>query len=124
MVTASTVIAFLEANIHESARLMTDEHRFYKKPGSRFDGGHETVTHSINEFARGDAHVNTAEGFFSLLKRQIYGTHHAVSREHLHRYVSEAGFKWNTRKLDDGARTLAAIKGGDGKRLRYRQPAA
>jgi len=124
MVTGSTVRAFLEQNIATTARLMTDESKLYVKPGATFAGGHETVEHSANEYCRGDAHINSAEGFFSLLKRQIYGTHHAVSREHLHRYVSEAGFKWNTRKLDDGARTLAAIKGGDGKRLHYKQPAA
>jgi hypothetical protein len=123
MVTGSTVRAFLDDHVHATARLMTDESVLYRGPGKGFAGGHETVKHSANEYCRGEAHINTAEGFFSLLKRQIYGTHHAVSRKHLHRYVSEAAFKYNTRKLDDGARTLAAIKKGDGKRLRYR-PAA
>jgi hypothetical protein len=32
------------------------------------------------------------------------------------------GFKHNTRSLEDGARTVAAIQGADGKRLRYREP--
>ncbi len=123
-VTAKNLRAFLLENVSPEARLMTDESRLYTLTGRPFAGGHETVNHSANEYARGDAHVNSAEGFFSLLKRQIYGTHHAVSKKHLHRYVSEAGYKYNTRGLDDGARTLTAIKRGDGKRLTHKQQTA
>ena len=64
------------------------------------------------------------EGFFSLLKRKIYGTHHAVSRRHLGRYVDEAAFLYNTRDMDDGDRTVFAIRSAKGKRLRYREPTA
>jgi ISXO2-like transposase domain len=80
------------------------------------------VKHSLYEYVRGEAHINSAESFFSRLKRQLYGTHHAVSRKHLHRYIDEVAFKHNTRWLEDGARTVAAIQGADGKRLRYREP--
>lgn len=62
------------------------------------------------------------ESFFSRLKRQLYGTHHAVSKRHLHRYVAEVAFKHNTRKLDDGQRVLAALRMAEGKRLMYEQP--
>src|SRR5690242_21537890 len=31
-------------------------------------------------------------------------------------------FRWNHRKADDGARTCAAIRGAEGKRLFYRDP--
>lgn len=40
-----------------------------------------------------------------------------VSRKHLHRYLSEFEFRYNTRVLDDGARTMRAIRGAEGKRL-------
>jgi hypothetical protein len=43
-----------------------------------------------------------------------------VSREHLHRYINEFDFRWNTRKLNDGDRTVLAIQGAQGKRLPYR----
>ena len=69
-------------------------------------------------------HSNTVESAFSLLKRGIYGTFHNVSRKHLHRYVAEFDFRWNARKVDDGQRTALAIRGADGKRLRYREPVA
>ncbi len=35
-------------------------------------------------------------------------------------YVNEFDFRWNTRKLNDGDRTLAAIQGAVGKRLDYK----
>jgi hypothetical protein len=65
--------------------------------------------------------TNTVEGVFSLFKRGIYGTFHSVSRKHLHRYLAEFDFRYNTRKIDDGARALA-IKGADCKRLFYKEP--
>ena len=60
--------------------------------------------------------------FFALLKRGVIGTFHNVSRKHLHRYVAEFEFRWNTRQMDDGARVVRAIQGSEGKRLRYAQP--
>jgi hypothetical protein len=52
------------------------------------------------------------------------GHSHNVSRKHLHRYFAEFNFCWNTRKLDDAARTALAIRNADGKRLRYKDPIA
>ncbi len=122
-VTAKTLKAEMLSAIDESARLCTDELKSYRKIGKKFKGGHGTVCHSAEEYVNecGDS-VNTAECFFSLLKRKFYGTHHAVSKKHLHRYVSEAEFQWNTRHCDDGERIWAAITGSEGKRLMYRQP--
>lgn len=94
------------------------------RTGGRPFADHQAVKHSAKEYVRGDAHSNSVESFFSRLKRQMYGTHHAVSPRHLHRYVAEVAFKHNTRKMDDGERTVAAIQGGEGKRLRYRQTVA
>jgi hypothetical protein len=78
-----------------------------------------------NEISRdrlgGFVHINTAECRFSLMKRAVYGTHHSISEAHLPRYLSEWDYKWNTRKMTDGERTAIAVKGGEGKRLQYRQ---
>jgi transposase-like protein len=104
------------------SRLMTDQLPIYKSIGREFEQGHLTVNHFWNEYARGDATVNTAESFFAILKRGLYGTFHAVSKKHLHRYINEFEFKWNNRKLNDSERVVAAIKSADGKRLMYREP--
>jgi hypothetical protein len=69
---------------------------------------------------RGDVTTNTVEGFFATLKRGINGSFHHVSKEHLHRYLAEFDFRYNNRKIDDHQRTVAAIAGFEGKRLRYK----
>ena len=61
----------------------------------------------------------TVEGFFSLLKRGVYGSFHHISKQHLHRYLSEFDFRYNARDVDDGERRQLAIKSVVGKRLTY-----
>jgi len=111
----------IRENIDPSARLMTDEAPYYKKVGKEY-ADHQSVNHSAHEYARGDATTNTVEGFFSILKRGINGTFHAVSKKHLHRYVSEFEHRYNTRKLTDGERIVATIRKAEGKRLIYKDP--
>lgn len=106
------------------SRLITDEARQYVKVGRTFAGGHASVNHRAGEYARGEVTTNTIEGVFAILKRGMYGTFHSVSKHHLHRYLAEFEFRYNTRALDDGGRTALAIKAGDGKRLVYRDSSA
>ena len=121
VVTAHNVRQAILENVSRDAHLRTDESTLYTKVGRPF-ASHEAVKHSLYEWVKGDASINTAESFFSRLKRQLYGTHHAVSKKHLHRYVAEVAFKHNTRKLDDGERVQEALRMVEGKRMRYQQP--
>lgn len=116
---------FVNATIDKASTVNTDQSCIYHNllyPWAR----HDVVNHSKKEYARHNldgtvSHVNTCESFFSLLKRGINGIFHSVSREHLHRYCDEFGFRWNTRRFSDGERVVAAIKGSVGKRLVYRE---
>jgi len=72
--------------------LMTDQGGQCYHVGKEFNR-HETVNHGADEYVRGDAHTNTAESRFSLMKRAVYGTHHSVSQAHSPRYVAELDFK-------------------------------
>jgi hypothetical protein len=86
------------------------------------DFTHEVVNHSIDEYVRGEAHTNTVENYFSILKRGIVGTYHHVSPAHLKRYVGEFDFRYNHRAglgVSDKDRAIAALKGIEGKRLTY-----
>ena len=79
----------------------------------------------IDQDVRGAAHVNTAEGMFSLLKRGINGSFHHVSKSHLHRYCAEFEFRYNHRLAlghDGGERADLIVKGAEQKRLTYKQP--
>jgi transposase-like protein len=118
--TAPNLRGAIRDHIATSARLITDEYNLYTRIGREFEGGHETVKHSDGEYARGDVTTNTVEGVFAILKRGLYGTYHAVTRKHLHRYLAEFEFRYNTRTVDDGERTKIAIQGADNKRLTYR----
>lgn len=120
-VNGETVKAALREYVKSSAKLYTDEGSHYAWASKPWPGGHETVNHSAGEYASGDASTNRIEGFFSLLKRGIYGTFHSVSKKHLHRYVAEFEFRYNTRNQDDGERMSKAVQGVDGKRLAYRE---
>jgi transposase-like protein len=113
--------AAIREHIDRSSRLMTDEYNLYTTVGGEFEGGHQTVCHSAGEYARGDASTNTIEAVFALLKRGVYGTFHSISRKHLHRYLSEFEFRYNTRKVDDGERTRLAIKAAVSRRLTYKE---
>jgi transposase-like protein len=119
-----TVAAIVRENIRRESRLHTDESRLYIAPGSDFKA-HETVTHSHGEYVRGDIHTNSVEGFFSIFKRGMKGIYQHCAEKHLHRYLAEYDFRYNNRValgIGDTERTIAAVRGVDGKRLYYKQP--
>jgi ISXO2-like transposase domain len=127
-------------NISLESHLMTDEAKHYTFVGHNF-ASHGTVNHTSKEYVRYWGEVtdkkrpdgkpvvetttistNTVEGYFSILKRGIYGVYQHVSEAHLSRYLSEFDFRYNTRialGLDDSARAERALKGAKGKRLTY-----
>lgn len=118
-VTAKTLKGAILESVAWNSAILTDEHVGYKGIGEHYLGGHSTVCHSAYEYVRGPVHSNTVEGFFSIVKRSLHGIYHAVSKEHLHRYLAECEFRYNHRMLDDGDRTTTAIRAAVGKRLRY-----
>jgi len=119
-VTGKNLKQAIRENVDKSATVMTDEFASYRGLHKEFN--HKTVNHSKKEYVRGEAHVNTAESFFALLKRGVHGTFHHVSKQHLHRYADEFAFRWKQNKVTDGERAMAAIGGAAGKRLLYRDP--
>ena len=58
---------------------------------------HETVNHRAEEWVRGDAHTQTVESVWSLLKRSIVGSYHKVSVKHLDAYLDELEWRFNNR---------------------------
>ena len=100
---------------------MTDEAPVFTLLGFSF-ASHETVTHKQDEYVRGDVYTNTVEGFFSILKRGVYGVYQHVSEAHLHRYLSEFDFRYTNRErlgVNDTACASIALEGAKGRRLTY-----
>ena len=123
-VSGKTLRPILRAQVSRKSILMTDEAGQYREVGREF-AGHGKVNHGIEEYVRGDAHTNTVENYFSILKRGIVGTYHHVSQEHLKRYLAEFDFRYNERMglgVGDTERAAKALKGVKGRRLTYRLP--
>lgn len=124
-VTSENLKRVLTENVEPGTTIITDDFAAYKRICSE-PGTHRVVRHSYGEYVDPTdptSHTNTVEGFFARVKRGLNGTYHAVSREHLPRYLDHFAFLYNTRSLNDGERTLALIQRTDGKRLRYRDSA-
>jgi transposase-like protein len=57
---------------------------------------HQVVDHSV-WWVDGDAHTNSMESFWALLKRGIVGQYHKVSLRYLPRYIDEFSYRFNYR---------------------------
>ena len=124
-VTQKNLGAALSECVSPAAIVNTDEHPSYKQPLQQWKA-HQAVNHSRGEYQRQNpdgsrVSTNSAESFFSLLKRAIIGAWHHISREHLPRYANEFAFRWNTRHDTDDQRLEKFARWSEGKRLTYRQ---
>ena len=122
-VTGKTLRPIIVKHVDRKSALMTDDAGQYRPIGVEF-ASHQTVNHGIEEYVRGEAHSNTVEGFFSILKRGINGVYHHVSEAHLSRYLAEFDFRYSNRSalgITDTMRTDEALRGIGGKRLTYRR---
>lgn len=90
-----TIMPIVRENVKEGAVLNTDEYHIYKH--SCGDWIHQTIRHGERKYVDGDAHTNTIEGHWSLIKRSIRGTYIHVSKKHLQSYLDEFSFRSNHR---------------------------
>ena len=116
-VDAKTLEPIVTQYIKVGAKVMTDEWTAYVRLHRLYD--HQIVRHGQGEYVSGEAHTNTLEGFWSLLKRGIIGIYHHVSIKHLDQYVGEFTYRYNSRKIDDAQRFNVALSNIDG-RLTYK----
>lgn len=124
-VTGATVKEVIRANVEQSAHIHTDEAPMYKWVRNEY-ASHNTVNHSRYEYARledsgRNVTTNSVEGFWSMLRRGLDGIYHSVSEKHLERYLAEFQFRHDHRFMNDGDRTVHAIRSANGKRLTYAQ---
>lgn len=103
-------------DLHDSV-LVTDENWAYG--GIRMLLPHRTVRHRSEYVTSDGIHTQGIENFWSILKRQLYGTHHHVQAGFLGMYADEAAFKHNTRKLKDGERFASALGNVRGRLTSY-----
>jgi hypothetical protein len=124
-VRAHNLGAVLDNHASPKSDFMTDEAVAFIEIGWNF-ASHRVVTHSKDEYVRREGGriitTNTVEGFFSILKRGIYGVYQHVSEAHLQRYLTEFDFRYSNREklsVNDTARADRALRGAKGRRLTY-----
>lgn len=104
-------------NVSKEAVLITDTANYYSVVGKEF-AAHETVNHSMQEYARGVIHTNSIEGVFSMFDRMVIGTYHYVSPKHMQKYADELSFRYNSRHVTGCARFNLLLQ-HSAKRLTY-----
>jgi ISXO2-like transposase domain len=122
-ISGKTLRPIVVEQVSRKSSLMTDTAGGYMAVGKEFER-HEMVDHGAGEYVRGDAHSNTVEGYFSILKRGVYGVYHHISEAHLKRYLAEFDFRYNERSalgVTDAERARKAVAGIAGKRLLYQE---
>ncbi|MFZ0332601.1 MAG: IS1595 family transposase [Candidatus Acidiferrales bacterium] len=102
--TGSSILPVVRRHVVPESVIYTDEYAVYQglhtmqqDDGSPMGFCHGTVCHSSGEYVRGDAHVNSVEGFWMLIKTGIRGVYHSVSTKYLQSYLDEYSFRYNRR---------------------------
>jgi len=95
--TKGALVPLAQQYVLAGSTIYTDELPAYKVLG-RKGYQHRRVHHAAKVYVSGNAHVNTIEGFWSLLKRSINGVYHSVSSKYLQSYINEYTFRYNHRK--------------------------
>ena len=97
--TGKGVLRFIRDTVDpDGSLLITDEYKAYN--AVRDVMPHAVINHS-QTYVDGSTHTNTIEGFWSLLKRAWYGSHHHYRKHYTPLYVAEAAWKYNHRGSDN-----------------------
>ena len=115
---AETLKPIIAAMVEKGQIVVTDEWNGYSGLNKEFS--HEVVRHNSGEYVKNGFHTNSIEGFWSLLKRGIYGIYHSASPKHLNKYCDEFSYRYNTRNVTDANRFSFVLSGAD-ERITYKQ---
>lgn len=110
-------------NVKDNAIIITDTLQAYK--GLKKHYKHYAVKHSAGEYVRNEArnafkiHTNSIEGFWSQVKRGIYGIYHWASKKHINRYLNEYTFRYNGKENTDFGNFINWFGNCEGKKVVY-----
>ena len=104
--TGRGILTFIKENVEpEGSLLITDEYSGYN--ALNLIMRRAVIKHAVR-YADGDTHTNTIEGFWALVKRAWYGSHHKYSRGMLPLFIAEACWKHNHRQDENAFGSLVA----------------
>ena len=115
-------------NCKDKSNIFTDSYNGYDDLKKHYN--HEFVKHCAGEYNRDKKdkngrtaykiNTNSIEGFWSQLKRGIYGVYHWASNKHIQRYVNEFCYRYNNRLMNDIEIFTNWFGGCENKRVYYR----
>lgn len=120
-VQTETIQFLIEYLTEQGAKVYTDSYNIYNFL-RRVGYQHQQVNHSKREYARGEVHVNTVEGLWSLLRDHLR-VHRGVSKLYLPLYVMRFEFLVNHRgenRYQKMIELCALACQAEGIRLRHR----
>jgi transposase-like protein len=115
-----TLFTLIKQNVSKDAEIISDNFPTYRHLAD--EGFNHTIIKKepYNYHTEGKYHTNCIEGYWSIMKRGIYGIYHQVSPKHLQRYCDEFAARYNTRSIQDNERFEWSVKKSEG-RLKYNQ---
>ena len=115
----TTLKPIIKEMVEKGAIVVTDEWGAYNGLDKNFT--HEVLKHNEGEFVNtNNFHTNSVEGFWSLLKRGIFGIYHSASPKHLNKYCDEFSYRYNTRNITDADRFNLSLVNAE-QRITYKQ---
>ena len=84
----------VKASITSASKIVTDGFGAYHGLKENYDE-HVILNHQKRLLKKGEFHLSTIEGFFTMVKRAVFGQYHQISRKHLQSYMDEIAFKSN-----------------------------
>jgi transposase len=97
--TKEELLPIIEGKILEGSTIYSDGWKSYD--GLILNGyDHYRVYHSKDEFARGKAHVNGIESFWSFTKRRL-AKFNGLTDQMFNLHLKESEFRWNHREIYD-----------------------
>lgn len=91
-----TLYPHIRNTVVGGSRFFTDGRISYAHTGIRYH--HQSVNHSIAEYARGEVHTNTIEQIWGMIKGIIRTIHHGVTKKYRHLYLAQFTFRYENEK--------------------------
>ena len=112
-----SLLRFTSHNVRAWSTVFTDTHDGYNELSTLFN--HHTIAHGQGEYGRGNAHTNSIESVWAVLKRGHMGVYHHWSKKHMNRYLGEFEARMNMIGMGSKERIDAMLKQSIGQRLTY-----
>jgi hypothetical protein len=99
--------SFIAARVGKGSKLMADEAPSWNDLSARFPV--ERIDHGKVYSLPGGVYTNSAEEFFSRMRRAEIGHHHHIAGTYLVRYAQESAWREDHRRMDNGSQVRGVV---------------